>query len=468
MDTILELYETSTETPKYKAVAGAIRQAIAAGALAPGDKLPPVRDLAWRLGMTPGTVARAYTCLTDEGTAQAEVGRGTFVAQPPRPAAALAKESRWLQFTANEQTDQVNLYASKLPDMGQVALINDAFARLAERPPQHLLNYPSRVGFAPARRAVLRWLASVPLGPVDETDLVLSHGGQSGVTLVLQSVLRGRRPVVLVEDLSYPGFRRAARLLRAEVVSVPMDDAGILPEALDQIAKRHEAQVLCTCPEIHNPTVVHTALDRREAIARVARQHNLHVLEDDCYRMSLSRRISYRALLPDLGWYVSSMSKSLSPALRIGFVVAPKHHAADLRRVAEDGFFGLARPLADVLEDLLTRDETFDLIAQVSRESARYVRTAVNVLGRYDLSWSEDISFLWLRLPDPWRSAAFVQAAEARGVQLRPGEDFALRDATPPHAVRIGVNAQVSLDSFEAAMLKLRDLLDHPPEQVSV
>ena len=81
MDTIWVPEVDTAIKPKYKAVVQAIRDAIATGALGQGDKLPPVRDLGWKLGMTPRTAARAYTILTDEGALVAEVGRGTFVAE---------------------------------------------------------------------------------------------------------------------------------------------------------------------------------------------------------------------------------------------------------------------------------------------------------------------------------------------------------------------------------------------------
>jgi DNA-binding GntR family transcriptional regulator len=82
MDTIWQPERIAGQTPKYKAVVETIRSGVAQGALATGAKLPPVRDLAWKLGITPGTVARAYTILTEEGLLIAEVGRGTFVAGP--------------------------------------------------------------------------------------------------------------------------------------------------------------------------------------------------------------------------------------------------------------------------------------------------------------------------------------------------------------------------------------------------
>ena len=463
MDTILNRYDSCGGTgPKYRAVAGAIRSAVEDGALAAGERLPPVRELAWSLGITPGTVARAYTILTQEGALRAEVGRGTFVAHPKD-----GEQGAHLE-TPPETTDQVSLCSPKLPDKGQVALIRDAFARLAQRPPADLLNYPSRQGFEPARRAVMNWLQTTPLGPLDHEDIVLSHGGQNGITLVMQAVLRGPRPVILLEELTYVGFRRAAELLRAEVVGVPMDEHGLIPEALEELARQHDAQLLCTSPEMHNPTGVFTPLERRREIAEVAQRTGLQILEDDCYRVGRARELSYRALAADRSWYVSSISKTLTPALRVGFAIAPQERRSDLRRVAEHGFFGLARPLADLTEDILTRPETIVVMAAVREELGRYVRAAVNLLGGHALVWRDDMPFLWLHLPAGWRAGSFCQAAEAEGVQVRAADEFALRDGFAPHAVRLAVNAQVTLASFESAVGRLRHLLDNPPEQISV
>ncbi len=468
MDTIWTPQIEDRPGPKYRALSDAIRDGIGEGALGVGVKLPPVRDLAWQLKITPGTVARAYSVLTDAGVLRAEVGRGTFVADPASAGPETAPAYPWVQHEAAEESDNISLFSPRLPDLGQVGYIRDAFTRLAERPARNLLDYPSTPAFAPARRAALRWLEGTILGPVDQEDIVLTHGGQSGISLVMQAVLKGRAPVVMVEDLSYPGFRRAAQLLRADVVSVPMDGQGIIPDALDRIAARHEGQVLCTSPEVHNPTGIVTPAARREEIARVARQRGFHVIDDDCYRLGRPSGPSYRALLPDLGWHISSLSKALTPSLRIGFAVAPKAHRAALRRAAEYGFFGLARPLADVAEDILLRDETYALLDRLRDRYGDYIREAVNILGSYDLTWHEDVPFLWLRLPEGWRAASFARAAEVVGVQMRTAEDFALRDGTPPHCVRMAVNAQVSLNSFADAMRRVRGLLDSPSDGIAV
>ncbi|QBF31711.1 PLP-dependent aminotransferase family protein [Thalassococcus sp. S3] len=450
--------------PKYKVVADTIRSSIESGTLTEGTKLPPVRDLAYQLSITPGTVARAYTILTDEGLLMAEVGRGTFVA-PPK---TLLQDDVWSRQTEPPETDAVSLFSPRLADVGQVAAIRSALRQVAEMPPERLLSYPTRDGYAPARQAVVDWLADMPLGTFTERDVVLTHGGQNGICVCLNAILTGPRPVLLVEDLSYAGFRRAAELMRADVVGVAMDEHGVRPEALDQAARQSGAQVFCTSPEVQNPTGGHTPLARREELIAVAQKHGLQIIEDDCYRMGEAREPSYRALYPRHTWHVSSISKTLTPSLRVGFAIAPKGRAADLRRAAEYGFFGMAQPLAELTRILLSDPRTRELSVRVRETMSEYVRVAVNALGGFDLVWDPDVPFVWLRLPSGWRAAAFCREAEAVGVQIRSADEFALRDGRAPHAVRIAMNAHVALSSFEEAMLRLRRLLDNPPEQISV
>ena len=460
---------TAFDGPKYRALAAALRDGISQGALPPGMKVPPVRELAWQLGITPGTVARAYRLLTDAGVLDATVGRGTFVAELAAPAdAPHSMGSDGALHGAEERAGEADFVSPALPDMGQAALIRRLMAEVAEDPPSGLMHYPNRTLFRPARDAVLGWLKGTPLGPVRQDELVLSHGGQNGICLALQSILQGPEPVVAVEGLSYPGFRRAAQLMRAGVVSVAIDDDGIVPEALEQAIVDHGVSVLCTSPEVHNPVALFTPLKRREEIAAIARAYGIQIIEDDCYRMGATRASSYRALLPRQGWYVSSISKTLTPALRIGFVIAPEGRSADLRRSAEHGFFGLATPLADLTAKLLVHPDVDRLQMAVTARVGTYVETLVNHLGSYDISWRRDVPFVWLKLPVGWRATAFCQAALEAGIRIRSAEDFAGRDSHPPHAVRIAINAQLPLERFDAAMATLRDILANPPERIGV
>lgn len=473
MDTIWQPELTTGAGPKYKAVAQTIRDGVATGDLVEGTKLPPVRDLAWTLGITPGTVARAYTILTDEGMLIAEVGRGTYVARARREGMQdggldMPLEVDSTKHMSEAQNFQVNLISPHLPSVGQAELIRQLLADVAYDPPSGVMHYPTRQNGLAARKAAAQWIASPPLGAVTEEDVILAHGGQNAILMLFQTILTGRKPVILVEELSYPGFRRAAELLRAQVVPVAMDEHGLIPEALDAAAKAHGGQIVCTSPEVHNPTCGYCPEERRRALVDVARKHDLQIMEDDCYRMGTARAPSYRVLAPERSWYVTSISKTLTPALRIGLAVAPQGQAARFRRTAEHSFFGLATPMTDLCAKLLTHSKLDALVTQVRRTNNAYVQAAVNILGGYDLKWQKDVPFLWLHLPEGWRAGAFAQAAEARGVRIRIAEEYACRDARAPHAVRFAINAGVTLASFEAAIGRLRDLLDHPQDQIGV
>ncbi|WP_253913140.1 PLP-dependent aminotransferase family protein [Pseudoruegeria sp. HB172150] len=468
MNTIWEPSIEGRGGPKYKAVVEAIREAVSDGDLEVGAKLPPVRELAWQLSITPGTVARAYTILTDDGVLEAAVGRGTFVAAQDHAAPISVPVSR-PDIEASEETEgPVRLYGASVPDVGQVALIRELMVSIGQNGGvAGLLDYPDRDTKLPLREAAIRWMAGSHLGPLDPGDVVISNGGQNALVLTLQACLRGDAPVILVEELFYPGFRRAAELVRAQVIPVPMDGFGIVPEALEELALKHGAQALMTSPEVHNPTTLCTPPWRRQEIADVARRTGLQLVEDDCYRMGPGQGLPYRAMLPEQSWYISSLSKLLTPSLRVGFAVAPRGRGARLRRMAEYNYFGLAAPMVELVVGIMTWPGLPDLTSEVRRVINQYSRVALNVLGGYQISWREDVPFLWLRLPAGWRAGAFCQAAEARGVQVRSAEEFVVREGRAPHAIRISMNARIGMERFERALVTLRELLDNPPENIS-
>ncbi|MEO0372492.1 MAG: PLP-dependent aminotransferase family protein [Pseudomonadota bacterium] len=454
--------------PKYKALADALKDGIRAGALPAGSRLPPVRDLAWKLSITPGTVARAYTMLTDTGLCEATVGRGTFVAQSRISSIHDPIFDDSVPHGTGGISGDAKFLSPALPNMGQAELIRELMMTVAREPTSGLMHYPSRESFRPAREAVVGWLAGSPIGALKEEDIVLCHGGQNGISLAMQSILTGSKPVVLVEELAYPGFRRAAELLRAEVIPVPMDENGIIPEALEELARLHEAQALCTSCEVHNPTAIFTPEARRLQIAALAERYDFQIIEDDCYRMGPFRAPSYRQIAPHHGWYISSISKTLTPSLRIGYAIAPQSKGTSLRMAAENGFFGLAAPLGDLATLLLRDPRTKRMAERVREDVAKHVKCMVNHLGAHELRWMEDVPIAWLRLPQGWRAGSFCQAAADRGIKLRSAEDFTCRNAHAPHAVRIAINAQLPFDRFDSAMATLRALLDNPPERIGV
>ncbi|MFN7225347.1 MAG: GntR family transcriptional regulator, partial [Paracoccaceae bacterium] len=148
-DTIWLPTLSDSDGPKYLALTRALREAIRSGELAQGAQLPTVRELAWQLKVTPGTVARAYSLATQEGMLAATVGRGTFVAaRTPRlgPTQAL-----FIDRDPERVRGHVDLRAPILPDVGQGAAIGAALRAIGADNDTDLIDYPSQRAELPLR-----------------------------------------------------------------------------------------------------------------------------------------------------------------------------------------------------------------------------------------------------------------------------------------------------------------------------
>lgn len=451
--------------PKYLGLARALREAIRGGQLPPGAQLPTVRDLAWKLQVTPGTVSRAYQLATQEGLLGATVGRGTFVqAAAPRlgPTQSLFTER------PDAQSNLVDLRSPILPEVGQAGAFSAALRAMAEETAKGWIDYTSQSGEADLRQAVLDWLSDRDLGRAGPEDIALTHGGQSAVGLVLNCCLRGERPVVLLEDLAYPGFRYATRLARAEAVSVELDDQGIRPDALEATCRRHGPQVLCLTPEAQNPTAGRMSLERRMEIVSIARAYDLQIVEDDCYAAAEHALPTLRALAPERVWHIGSLSKTLSAALRFGWVVCPEGMGEAGRLTAQHEFFALSRPVSDLCLHLMQSGAAAEIRTRVQAETIDRLALITDRLDGFDLSWQPGLAFCWLRLPQGWRASAFVRAAENAGVLVRPADQYALTGGRAPHAVRLAMAGNVAHDRVAAAAEALALLLPRPPTDMGV
>lgn len=469
-DTIWTPELTGQAGPKYLALVRALREGIRRGDLKPGTKLPTVRELAWKLGVTPGTVARGYQIATQEGLLEATVGRGTFVSTQTRRLGPTEALYAHISGDFDPGHGPVDLRSPQLPDIGQTGALARAMTESAKDIGRAYLQYPGLRRDIYCREAVLDWFPEdCSLSQIATAeDLVLTHGGQNGINLVMQTCLRGDRPGVFIEALAYPGFRHAARLNRAEIHPVALDAQGMIPEALDAACRNHHGQIVCITPDAQNPTAGRMDAGRREALAQVARKHDLQILEDDCFTAPVTDLPSMRLIAPERAWHVTSLSKTISAGLRFGIVVAPEGMGEAGRLAAQHNYFGLARPITDIVTRLFASGEAMRLRYATQEEMAHRLRLTVQTLGDQDLSWLPGLSFLWLKLPLGWRGSMFVRMAEAEGVLLRSADEYALQNGQAPNAVRIAMAGAVPEERFTGAIHCLRELLDRMPNDLPV
>ncbi|MBM3605899.1 MAG: GntR family transcriptional regulator, partial [Alphaproteobacteria bacterium] len=168
--------------PKFRALASALREAARSGQLAPGTRLPPMRDLAWRLKVTTGTVARAYQVAASEGVVESHVGRGSFIAAPrlrqPAPQPLLYES-----LDAPARTEgPVDLRIPQLPECGQAAVIGGHLRAVADGMGAEILDYPPLSRDRACRAALLPWMEQRQAGAITQDDMVLTHGGQHAIS----------------------------------------------------------------------------------------------------------------------------------------------------------------------------------------------------------------------------------------------------------------------------------------------
>ncbi|ALG90375.1 MULTISPECIES: aminotransferase-like domain-containing protein [Actibacterium] len=454
---------SSASGSKYIVLLQSLRAAIRSGTLPAQHRLPPVRELAWQLGITPGTVARAYKLANDEGLLDTAVGRGTFVAGDADRAPVVDEP-----LINTIQADTLDFRACRVADLGQGRVIRDILMRMAQGTGSRYTDYPTSDTDLAARKAVVDWIGQDRAGRLAADDIVLGFGAQNAVMMVLQACLSGPTPVILTEELAYPGVRHAARLLRAKLVGVAMDQEGIRPDRLAEAYRTHGGQVLLTAAEVHSPTTTRTSHARRQEIADLARKFQLQIIEDDCHRVANSDIPGYRALCPERGWYVSSLTKSVSATLRFGFAACPSAMARAARQVAQSSFYGMPQPILDLCAELLRSGEAERIRQGVEKINLQRVHQAVNILGQWDIRWRSDVPFIWLRLPQGWRGSTFATACEARGIRIKPADEFALPDGAAPHAVRLALNAIVPQPQFEAGLKEIAAMLANPPPNVDL
>ncbi|MCY1138721.1 PLP-dependent aminotransferase family protein [Actinoplanes sp. Pm04-4] len=330
MDLIIRLDGTDGKTA---AVYRALRAAIVDGRLPPGERLPATRALATDLGVARGSVAAAYERLTAEGYLSSRVGAGTFVAAVPQkksrrrtPTDPLRPRADWawqpLETSGAVRRPRFD-FRTGIPDAGLFPF--DSWRRLVTAELRLRANNPGTYG-DPAghpglREAIARYLGVSRGVRTTPADVVVTNGAQHAFDLIAR-VLVKPGDIVAVEEPGYPPARRILAALGARVTYVPVDDQGLVVAGLPA-----NCRLVYTTPSHQFPLGRAMSLARRRELLEWARCRPAAIVEDD---YDSEFRFSARPLEPlhslDTAGrvlYVGTFSKSMLPAVRTGFVLAP-------------------------------------------------------------------------------------------------------------------------------------------------
>lgn len=455
------LPELTPAGPRYRAIAEAITSDIASGRLAPGTRLPPQRELAWRLGVTVGTVSRAYAEVEAQGLIGGEVGRGTYVKELPQP-----RRTRRLD-RPGEGPERIAFNRAQPPEMVEENEWSQTLRAMASEPAwRRLLDYPPSAGLPAHREAGAAWLSCCGF-EVSPERVILTSGAQAALYAVFATLSRPGS-LVFAGELNFPGIYGIAHGFGLTLQGVACDAEGLIPEALEEAcgkagAGESSGSLLYIVPSLHNPTSITLDRRRREAIAETARRHGLQIIEDDIFaRLATDPPAPISTVAPERSFYISSLSKTTSPGLRCGFLVAPETARASVL-AAVDTAGSSPSPISAEVACRWIEDGSAERVLSAVRQEIRERRTIVEEsLGRDRCHSGEGSLYTWLQLPDDWSSADFAAAALERGVAVNQSRPFALDMAQETRAVRVCFGSPTDRKSLRRGLELLAELLRSP------
>ena len=470
-------------TAVYLQIAYAIMDEVRRGRLAPGDALPGTRELAEGLSVSRKTIVLAYDELNTQGWVYSELKRGTFVSKslpnlttplpiildntleelPAAPALGFARAAPDLPI---QRTDNDLLTLDDGSPDTRIAPMHEfgrAYRRaLVASARLNRLGYGDPRGLPRLRQAIATML-NLDRGLSTTADhICMVRGSQMGIFLASR-VFSGPGDVVVMEQLSYPPAREAFRAAGAEVVAVGLDAQGIKLDELEAVCRRRRVKAIYVTPHHQFPTTVLLPPERRMRLLLLAEQFGFTIIEDD---YDHEFHFTHQPMLPlasadrwDKVVYIGSMSKLLSPSIRVGYVAAP---VSVIERLA------LEVALVDRQGDPATETAIAEMIE--AGDIKRHTRRALKIYGERRRIFSDLLrerlsDQIRFRLPDGglaiWAEVAASTnlaqvCAQALKIGLRfyPGSAFAM-DGGAVAGARLGF-ARLNPDELERAVDRLR------------
>ncbi len=441
-----------------------LRNAILAGRLPPGSRLPSTRELARQCQVARSTVVTAFEQLHAEGYVESAVGSGTVVAKhlpeellqvrtdpakgatPPPSTTTLSKRGDRLAtspFPLDAPSDISRPFRVGEPalDAFPCALWSRLAARVQRQAPRLLYAHGDGRGYAPLRDAIAAYLGTARGVQCTADQVVIVSGMQLALDLAVRLVLDPGE-AVWIEEPGFPGARHVIEAAGAQLIPVPVDAEGL--DVLTGQSMAPQAKLAYVTPARQFPLGMPMSLDRRLALLQWARTTNSWIFEDDYdseYRYQGRPLTALQGLdTHDCVIYCGSFSKVLFPALRLAYIVAP-------RRLVDA--FVAARSLVDRYAPVL--DQAVLYIFMAEGHFARHIRRmrilyaarlhalleATHVICGDLLNVVEAAAGLdtlgWL--PDGLDEHRIATHAAARGLEVRPLSKYTLRYPQPPGLV---------------------------------
>jgi GntR family transcriptional regulator / MocR family aminotransferase len=435
-DLLIEL-DRSRRRGLRSQIEGGLRDAISSGRLAPGASLPSTRALAADLGVTRGVVVAAYDQLLAEGYLLARQGAGTVVNPAP------ISSDRHVP-PADRRAAAVIDFRPSVPELStfpRAAWLRATRTALQTLPDRYL-GYTNPLGLRQLRIAVADYLGRVR-GVVAESDqVVICNGFSHGLSLVTRQLLDSGHTMLAVEDPGHDWPRSELAWLGAKHQGVPVDGDGIVVEKLRETA----ARAALVTPAHQFPTGAVLSPPRRRALIAWARDVDGYVIEDDYdaeYRYDRHPVGAMQGLAPDRVIYCGTLSKSLAPGLRLGWLVLPAPLVGPIARSRMLTDHSTSVPVQAAFAEFLGNGDLDRHLRRMRRVYRERRDVLIAALARWlPAATPSGIAaglHVLVTLPGGVDEAEVVECAEAAGIRIYPLDEHRIvRSADDPPAILLG------------------------------
>lgn len=437
---------------RYKAVVDRYAQAIRSGQLPAGTRLPTHRTLAAKERLSLATATRVYRELEEMGLVSGETGRGTFVRDLSLPPGHGVDQ----QVVAADVVD-LNFNYPSLPAQGDA--LREALRQLAMAGDiDSHLRYQPHAGRLAEREIIARHLTCRHFAP-DAENVLIVNGAQHGLAVTVMGLLRPG-DVVAVDALTYSGFKVLAALYHLELAAIPCRAEGPDLQALHTLCQQRRVRAVYTMPTLHNPLGWVLNAGQRQALADLARQHDLLIIEDAAYARLVSRPpppvVSYA---PERTVYVTGFSKNIATGLRVGVVISPPRYRPEIERAIRATTWNTPTLISSLICAWIEDGTVARFETQKRQDARQRQQVAREVLCGLPVVSHPDSYFVWLPLGEESRADRLANALMERRISVSTAEPFCV-SATIPQALRIALGS-VPFDSLRPALLNVRDAVEY-------
>ncbi|HCI6526471.1 TPA: PLP-dependent aminotransferase family protein [Klebsiella quasipneumoniae subsp. quasipneumoniae] len=437
---------------RYKAVVDRYAQAIRSGQLPAGTRLPTHRTLAAEERLSLATATRVYRELEEMGLVSGETGRGTFVRDLSLPPGHGVDQ----QVVAADVVD-LNFNYPSLPAQGDA--LREALRQLAMAGDiDSHLRYQPHAGRLAEREIIARHLTCRHFAP-DAENVLIVNGAQHGLAVTVMGLLRPG-DVVAVDALTYSGFKVLAALYHLELAAIPCRAEGPDLQALHTLCQQRRVRAVYTMPTLHNPLGWVLNAGQRQALADLARQHDLLIIEDAAYARLVSRPpppvVSYA---PERTVYVTGFSKNIATGLRVGVVISPPRYRPEIERAIRATTWNTPTLISSLICAWIEDGTVARFETQKRQDARQRQQVAREVLCGLPVVSHPDSYFVWLPLGEESRADRLANALMECRISVSTAEPFCV-SATIPQALRIALGS-VPFDSLRPALLNVRDAVEY-------